>query len=393
MPKPPKPRAANGTRGRFLVPAGIYCCSHSLGLEPAATAGYVAEALETWGQRAVEGHFLGAPPWAAYAQPLEAMSARLVGATPPEVAVMNSLTVNLHLMLASFYRPRGARRKILMERPAFPSDRYAVVSHLQGHGIDPAEALVQVDGPELEAAAARLGGELALMLAGGVNYYTGEAVDLERCARAAHAAGACVGFDLAHAIGNVAVDLRRSGADFAVWCGYKYLCGGPGAPGGCFVHERHWTGARALPRLAGWWGNRADTRFEMRDSFEPAPGAAGWQVSCPSILALAALRAGLEEYDRTPGWRARREALSAAAAQGLAELAPAVKVVTPARRGAQVSLELGPNAAAVQQRLRAAGVFSDVRGTILRLSFHPLYNRRQDVAGALRALAAAVNQG
>ncbi|MGH9468567.1 MAG: kynureninase [Terriglobales bacterium] len=377
-------------RERFRIPEGVYCCSHSLGLEPRAAAAYVQEVLDVWGERAVEGHHLGTRAWAEYSRPLEAISARRVGAAPEEVAVMNSLTVNLHLMLASFYRPRGERHRILIERHAFPSDRYALASHLRQHGYDPAEALVEAEGGEIEEQIAREGGRLALVLLGGVNYFSGQSFDLAACARAAQAAGATVGFDLAHAIGNVAIDLEAAHADFAVWCGYKYLCGGPGAPGGCYVAARHWTGREALPRLAGWWGNRADTRFEMRDAFEPERGAAGWQVSCPSILSLAGLRAGLGEYAAAAGWEAKRQALTAGVRRWAAALLPEVKVVTPAPGGALVAFELGETAGAVQGKLRAAGVYSDVRGAILRLSFHPLYNRYADVVDALSALADAL---
>lgn len=380
--------------------SGVYCCSHSLGLEPRAAACRIEEVLATWGASAVEGHFTGAPSWAEYAAPLEAMSARLAGARPHEVAVMNALTVNLHLMLATFYRPCGERRKILIERPAFPSDRYAVVSHLRRHGADPAADLIQV-GPrpgghalrpgDLLDAIARAGDSLALVLVGAVNYFSGQVFDLAAVTGAAHATGAVAGFDLAHAIGNIPIALHDSGADFAVWCGYKYLCGGPGAPGGCFIHERHGLARPPLPRLAGWWGNRAETRFEMRDEFEPAPGAAGWHTSSPSLLALAALRAGLEAYDAVPvaAWQARAQALAAAFRRWSVELCPGLRSVTPADAGAQHSLELGDRAAAAQQRLRQAGIYTDVRGPILRLSFHPLYSRHADIIAALAALAAA----
>ncbi|MGH9477120.1 MAG: kynureninase [Terriglobales bacterium] len=375
-------------RERFRRMEGIYCCSHSLGLQPRAAAGYVGEVLETWGGRGVEGHFQGGPAWGEYARPLEAISARLVGAAPEEVAVMNSLSLNLHLMLASFYKPGAGRRRILIERPAFPSDRYAVVSHLRWHGYDPDETLVQVDAGELPEAIERAGPGLALVLLGGVNYYSGAALDLASCAEAAHAAGAMVGFDLAHAVGNVPIALHASGADFAVWCGYKYLCGGPGAPGACFVSERHW----GLPRLAGWWGNRAVTRFEMREAFEPEAGAAGWQVSCPSILSLAGLRAGLEEYDAVPAaaWQRKCAALAEGFGWWAGKRLPQMKAITPAKHGAQWSLELGGTAGAVQARLREEGIYSDVRGTILRVSFHPLYNRYADVVEVLAALALGI---
>ncbi|MGH9394301.1 MAG: kynureninase [Terriglobales bacterium] len=397
-------------RGQFQLPRGanggeaVYCCGHSLGPLPRAASEHVRAVLETWGERAVEGHVAGSPSWSAYAEPLARSSARLVGAQPDEVAVMHSLTVNLHLMLASFYRPTPARHCILIERPAFPSDRYAVASQLQWHGYDPAAALLEVGARPGEAALRpedllaqieAAGPRLALVLLGGVNYYTGQAFDLAAVARAAHAAGALAGFDLAHAVGNIPLALHDADADFAIWCGYKYLNGGPGAPAAAFVHQRHFSGPAPRPRLAGWWGNRADTRFEMRPGFEPEHGAAGWVLSCPSILALAGLKAGLEIFDSVPleAWQAKARALSAGFERWASELLPQVRRITPAvpeQRGAQWSLDLGARAATVHDSLRQAGIYSDVRGPILRLAFHPLYNRFQDVAAALEALDRAI---
>ncbi|MGH9519216.1 MAG: kynureninase [Terriglobales bacterium] len=377
-----------GLRDAFELPEGIYCCGHSLGPLPRRARTLLTNVLDDWGTIAVEGHHRAQPPWAEYAEPLARSCAALIGAQPEEVVVMGALSTNLHLMLASFYRPRGRRRKILIERPAFPSDRYAVVSQLRWHGLDPARDLIQADTGKLPGHVAAAGDELALVLLGGMNYYSGEALDLAACAHAAHAVGALVGFDLAHAIGNVPIDLRAADADFAVWCGYKYLCGGPGAPAGCYVNRRHFSGPAPLPRLAGWWGNCADTRFEMREEFEPAPGAAGWNVSCPSILSLAGLKAGLELFDQVPlaTWQAKSRALQRATEAWADELLPHWPRLAPPRRGAQISLQIGPAAGSVQQRLRVAGVFSDSRGDVLRLSFHPLYNRFQDVAAAFAAL-------
>lgn len=378
-----------GLRQEFELPEGVYCCGHSLGPLPRRARTLLTGVLDDWGAMAVEGHHRAQPPWAEYAEPLARSCAALVGAKPEEVVVMGALSTNLHLMLASFYRPRGRRRKILIERPAFPSDRYAVASQLRWHGLDPAQTLIQTPTNDLLARIAAAGDELALVLLGGVNYYSGEALDLAACARAAHTSGALIGFDLAHAIGNVPIDLRAADADFAVWCGYKYLCGGPGAVSGCYISARHFSGSESLPRLTGWWGNRADTRFEMREHFEPAPGAAGWNVSCPSILSLAGLRAGLELYDQVPldAWQAKGRALQRATEVWADELLPQWPRIAPPRRGAQISLRVGPEAASLPPRLRAAGVFSDARGEILRLSFHPLYNTFHDVAAAFAALA------
>lgn len=378
-------------REEFELPPGVvYACGHSLGPLPRRARDCVTEVLDTWSALAVEGHFRATPAWAEYSEPLAAMCAGLIGANADEVAVFGSLTANLHLLLATFYRPQGRRRKILIERPAFPSDRYAVVSQIRWHGLDPAECLLQVRPEEnLGDRIAAAGPELALALLGGVNYYSGQALDLAACTRAAHAAGAVAGFDLAHAIGNIEIQLRASEADFAVWCGYKYLNGGPGAPAGIFIHERH-HGAE-LPRLAGWWANRADTRFEMREAFEPAAGAAGWSPSSPSVLALAGLRGGLEIFEAVPRalWLDKSRRLQAALSAWTTETLPHYAAVTPARRGAQISLHVGTYAAAVQERLRAAGVVSDARGPILRMSFHPLYSRFQDVVAAVTALGSA----
>lgn len=393
-------------RERFQLPRGahgpaIYCCGHSLGPMPTGADAAVNDVLRIWAESGVEGHFLGQPAWAEYAEPLGRTSARLCGAQPEEVAVMHSLTVNLHLMLASFYRPTPERHRILIERPAFPSDRYAVVSQLEWHGYDPHEALVEV-GPRPGEAALREedlleriaaeGPGLALVLLGAVNYATGQSLDIAACSRAAQRTGALAGFDLAHAIGNVRLELHQANADFAVWCGYKYLNGGPGAPAGAFIHERHSTGSRPLPRLAGWWGNHADTRFEMRAKFEPAPGTAGWNVSCPSILSLAALKAALDIFDAVPpeAWQAKSRALSAGFERWARELLPQVARITPAARGAQWSLDLGARAGEIERRLRQQDVFCDVRGPILRLSFPPLHTRFLDVVLALEALERAI---
>lgn len=388
----------------FHLPTDLYLCGHSLGPQPQAAAARVAEEMQAWAALGVEGHFRSRRPWADYLAPLHAASARLAGAEPDEVAVMHSLTVNLHLMLASFYRPRGERIRVLIERPAFPSDRYAIASQLAWHGLRPEEALVEAaprpgeatlrEEDLLERIAAE-GPRLALVLLGGANYSTGQIFDLAAAARAAHAAGALAGFDLAHAIGNVPLALHAVEADFAVWCGYKYLCGGPGAPAACFVHRRHFAGSAPRARLAGWWGNRADTRFQFRDGFEPEAGAAGWAVSCPSILALAALDAALDVFQRAPleATQAKARALAGLFDRLADRYLPGVVRITPraaAARGLQVSLELRARATAVHQRLRESGAITDVRGSILRLSFHPLYHRYADVVRAVGLLRQAL---
>jgi kynureninase len=392
-----------GFRSEFRLPCDLYFCGHSLGPQPIASAEQVARELRAWAELGVEGHFRPQRPWGDYTPAMDATSARLVGAEPDEVAVMHSLGVNLHLMLASLYRPRGERARILIERPAFPSDRYAVVSHLQWHGLRTDEALVEV-GPRAgettvrqEDLLARIeteGPRLALALIGAANYITGQVFDLAACAHAAHRVGALAGFDLAHAVGNVPLALDAAEADFAVWCGYKYLNGGPGAPAGVFVHRRHFAaGVAPRPRLAGWWGNRADTRFAMRPDFEPEAGAAGWAVSCPSILSLSALDAALAMFARAPleAMFAKSRALVAIFDRLADAQLSGLQRVTPrdaAARGGQVSLGLADAAAAaaLQQRLRAAGLVCDTRGPILRVSFHPLYHRYVDAVRCIEAL-------
>ncbi|MGC1372381.1 MAG: kynureninase, partial [Candidatus Sulfotelmatobacter sp.] len=268
--------ALRGFRERFLIPktaAGgdcVYLCGHSLGLQPKTAAEYVEQELRDWAQLGVEGHFRAKNPWMPYHRLLTEQTAELIGANPSEVVVMNSLTVNLHLMMVSFYRPTPARHKILIERGAFPSDQYAVKSQIQFHGFDPATSLVELNPrpgefcmreEDIEQLIERGGDAIALIMLGGVNYATGQAFDIERITRVGHKAGCVVGFDLAHAAGNVQLNLHEWGQDFAVWCNYKYLNGGPGCVGGCFVHERHaqnWS----LPRFAGWWGHDQETRFE-----------------------------------------------------------------------------------------------------------------------------------
>src|SRR5262245_34874494 len=315
-------------RERFFLPEGpgggpaIYFCGHSLGLQPRRARELVVGELDAWARHGVGGHFLGEAPWYSYHELLRGPAARLVGARPDEVVFMNGLTVNLHLMLATFYRPDGERYRILIDEPTFPSDRYAITTHLRHHGHNPAHALLTV-GPrpgeqllrteDIEEVLDRDGEVIAVVLLSAVNFLTGQWLDVPRLVESAHRQGAVLGLDLAHAAGNVPLALHDWGVDFAVWCSYKYLNGGPGAVAGCFVHERHGQNLE-LPRLAGWWGNDPATRFRMHlePEFVPRPGADGWQVSNPPILALAPLRASLELFDEAtmPALRARSERLT-----------------------------------------------------------------------------------
>ena len=388
-------------RGRFALPLAadgrpaIYLCGHSLGLMPLAARAELAAAVDDWARLAVLGHEGARRPWITYHDALAAPTAELLGCRTDEIAIMNSLSVNLQLMLASFYRPSGRRRCIVIEAGAFPSDRYAAATHLQWHGVAPAEALIEIApraGEEclreedVEALLERRGEEIALVLWPGVQYLTGQAFDLARVARAAHATGALVGFDLAHSVGNMPLPLRDSAADFAVWCSYKYLNAGPGAIGGCFVHRRHCDPAR--PRLAGWWAHELATRFEMPHDFRAAAGAAGFQLSNQSVLGAAPLVASLELF-REAGMQRLREksvALTAFLEQLIGERTPQVRVITPragAARGAQLSLRLdgGPERSRrVFEWLAAHGAICDWRKPdIIRAAPVPLYNGFEDV--------------
>lgn len=394
-------------RSRFALPKDgrrtlTYLCGHSLGLMPRSAARAVAAELESWAAHGVEGHF-GAAGWLDYHERFSAPLAALVGARRGEVVAMNTLTVNLHLMLVSFYRPTKRRYKILIERDAFPSDRYAVQSQLRFHGLDPHDALLelaprrgswQLDRERFDALLAAEGERIALILLPGVQYLSGERLDIGALSNAARRYGCAIGFDLAHAIGNVPLALHRDAPDFAVWCSYKYLNAGPGAVGGCFVHERAADTQR--PRFEGWWGHDARRRFQMEREFAPLRGAEGWQLSNPPILSLAPLAASLALFADTGLARLRRKsvALTGRLLELLdAELGGRARVLTPAdpeRRGAQVALRFDPpprRATEFAARLRAAGVVADWRPpNVLRLAPVPLYNRFEDVDAAVRAL-------
>jgi kynureninase len=399
-------------RARFELPHDahgkplIYLCGHSLGLMPHAARALITQELDDWGALGARGHEAARRPWIPYHENLAAGLAELTGARTHEVVAMNSLTVNLHLMLAAFYRPRGKRRKILIEAGAFPSDRHAVASQLEWHGLDAHNSLVElapaaaedvVSEEEIEGTLQQIGSEVALVLWPGVQYRTGQAFDLARIARAAHRARCLVGFDLAHSIGNTELALAHCGADFAVWCSYKYLNAGPGAIGGCFIHERHLSTA---PRahLAGWWGHEATTRFLMRPEFHAAAGAPGWQLSNPSILAAAPLIASLEIFTQAQlvRLRAKSIALTGFLEFLLERLTPAVRIITPrepAERGCQLSLHID-GGRPVFERLSAAGVVCDWREPdTLRVAPVPLYNRFEEVWHFSTLLAQALRNG
>lgn len=393
-------------RERFALPRGpqgepvVYLCGHSLGLMPLAARGLVMEELDDWAQLAVLGHEHARRPWIPYHENLRDGLAGLTGAKSSEVVAMSSLTVNLHLMLAAFYRPGGERRRILIEAGAFSSDRHAVASQIAWRGFDPRETLIELSAPEgadtipeesIESYLQEHGAEVALVLWPGVQYRTGQAFDLGRIAHAAHRAGCMAGFDLAHSIGNMPHALHDIGADFAVWCSYKYLNGGPGAIGGCFVHEKH-----DPPHLAGWWGHEQATRFRMGPEFHAAAGAAGWQLSNPPILSAAPLIASLQLFEQAGLERLRRKsvALTGYLEYLLDRLTPDVQLITPRAaesRGCQLSVRImgaRGRGRRVFEALTARGVIADWREPdTIRLAPIPLYNSFADVFRGTEALA------
>ncbi|EMR00846.1 kynureninase [Cesiribacter andamanensis] len=389
-------------RERFLFPQtpsgelAIYFCGNSLGLQPKATREYLEKELQKWAQYAVDGHFWAEEPWYTYHQHLTKPLARLVGALPHEVVAMNNLTTNLHLLLVSFYRPAQGRYKILMEGGAFPSDQYAVESQVRLKGYAPEQAIVEVfprpgehvlRTDDILAAIDENKDELALVLFSGIQYYTGQLFDMPAITKAAHAAGALCGFDLAHAMGNVPMQLHNWGVDFAAWCTYKYLNSGPGSTAGVYIHER-WANDPATPRFAGWWGHNQQERFKMEKGFKPMPGAEGWLLSNSNILSLAAQRASLAIFEEAGIEALRRKSLQLT---GYLEWMLChqvgcdkwgIEIITPSdpeARGAQLSL-LVKGGKPLFDKIDEAGVICDWREpNVIRLAPAPLYNSFQDV--------------
>jgi kynureninase len=399
-------------RDQFYFPGNadgkplLYFCGNSLGLQPRNARAFVVQELDDWAKYGVEGHFHAKNPWMPYHELLTEQMADLVGALPVETVVMNTLTVNLHLMMTSFYRPTPERYKILIESDAFPSDRYAVASQVQWHGFTPEEAILElrpragevlIRAADIAEQLEKEGSRVALVLLGGVNYYTGQVFDFQEITRQAHAQGCSVGFDMAHGAGNIPLGLHDSGADFAVWCTYKYLNAGPGNLAGCFVHERH---ARRfdLPRFAGWWGHNKATRFNMRYDFDPLPGAEGWQLSNPPIVSLAALRASLEVFRAAGGMGPLREKSLALTGylESLLHQLPGhrIRLITPsdpAQRGCQLSIQVQDADKSLHQRLTTEGVITDWREPdVIRVAPVPLYNSFQDVFDFVERLKACL---
>jgi kynureninase len=404
-------------RSQFLIPKhngkdAIYFCGNSLGLQPVTAQKLVDRQFQTWKDLAIEGFFQGDEPWLSYHKGLTKTLASIVGAKSDEVTAMNSLTVNLHLLMVTFYKPTNKRFKIIMEGGAFPSDQYALESQARFHGYDPAEAIIEIFPREGEftlrtadiiKAIKDHADELALVMFGGINYFTGQFFDIEAITKAAHDAGAYAGFDLAHAAGNVLLSLHDWNVDFATWCSYKYMNSGPGGISGIYVHEKHFDN-KSLNRFAGWWGYNEEKRFLMTPGFEPDKGAAGWQVSTSPIMLLTLHKAALDIFEQAGGilpLRKKSELLTGYLEFLINEInthkgEELFKIITPKNteeRGSQLSVVCKRNAKATFNFLMENGVIGDWREpNVIRLSPVPLYNSFSDVFEAGRALSASADK-
>ena len=392
-------------RAEFRLPgehngkAWNYFTGNSLGLQPKQTQDYINQELTDWANLGVEGHFEAKNPWLNYHEYLGEKMAKIVGAKTSEVVVMNTLTTNLHLLMVSFYQPTADRFKILIESDAFPSDRYAVESQLKFHGFDPKEGLIEwrpKPGKELldmeDYQSLIEEHDIALVLVGGVNYYTGQYLDIKKIADLGHAAGAAVGIDLAHGAGNIQPELHDSGVDFAAWCTYKYLNSGPGSLSGLFVHEKH-ENKPDLPRFAGWWNHNKSTRFNMRQPFDVMPGAEGWQLSNPPILSMAAIKSSLDLFDEVGMDALRKKSLLLT---GYFEFlvnqldTDRIRIITPSdpeRRGCQLSIQVKNADKSLHQALSDAHIITDWREPdVIRCAPVPMYNRFEDVFAFVETL-------
>ncbi len=372
----------------------LYFTGNSLGLQPKTTKAVVEQELKDWANLGVEGHFQAKNPWMPYHEYLTQSMAKIMGANTIEVVVMNTLTANLHFLMASFYVPTKKRPKILIESDAFPSDRFAVQTQLEFHGYDPTDCLIEwspragetlLHIEDLESLLEKQGTEIALLLIGGVNYYTGQYLDLKKIAELGHAKGCKVGIDLAHGAGNIQPDLHASGVDFAVWCTYKYLNSGPGSLGGVFVHQRY-AHDKNLKRFAGWWSQNKTTRFDMRQALDITPGAEGWQVSNPPILSMAAIKASLDLFNEV-GMEALREKsiqLTGYLEYLINELNnPDIEIITPKdpnQRGCQLSIRVKNTDKTLHKKLTEKHVITDWREPdVIRCAPAPFYNSFEDV--------------
>lgn len=399
-------------RAEFHVPQyngedTIYFTGNSLGLQPKAAATALQTELDDWATHGVEGHFRARHPWVSYHERFADGLAQLVGAKTEEVVAMNALTVNLHLLLVSFYRPEGKRRKILCEAKAFPSDQYALASQVRFHGGDPETDIIEIaprDGTsvieeaDIEDVLRTCGDEIALVMMGGVQYFTGQWLDMDRITRAAHSAGAVCGFDLAHAVGNVPLQLHDWDVDFACWCTYKYLNSGPGAVAGAFVHSRH-VSSESIPRFEGWWGHNAKRRFLMESQFDSMGTAEAWQMSNAPVFNMAIHAASLDQFSSIGmgALRAKSLRLTSYLEAGIQAVARhnqvQLEVITPAdanRRGCQLSLVAHGFGRELFQTLTDAGVVADWREpNVIRMAPVPLYNTFEDIARFIHVLKSA----
>ncbi|RZS67069.1 kynureninase [Pseudobacter ginsenosidimutans] len=390
-------------RERFLIPQvngkdAIYFTGNSLGLQPKTVRSYVQQELDDWAEYGVEGHFHAKNPWFSYHEIFPEKVSKIVGALPEEVVVMNQLTVNLHLLMVSFYRPTKQRFKIICEAKAFPSDQYALETQLKFHGYDLKDALVEIAPRQGEhtmriedilTAIDTHKDSLALVMFGGVNYYSGQVLDMKTITEAAHKAGAIAGFDLAHGAGNIPLELHNWNVDFACWCSYKYLNSGPGGVAGAFVHQKHLSN-KELPRFAGWWGHTKETRFLMQPGFDPIPTAEGWQLSNAPVLSMAAHKASVDIFDEAgmPALVKKGKAMSGYLQFILEEMnaqsgTKVVEVITPkneSERGCQVSLLMLVRGKEVFKTLMDRGVIADWREpNVIRVAPVPMYNKFEDV--------------
>lgn len=401
-----------GFRNKFYFPKDtqgnplIYLCGNSLGLQPKQTEKYIKEELEDWANFGVEGHTQAKHPWMPYHEFLTKSMASIVGAKESEVVIMNGLTANLHLMMVSFYQPNPKRHKIIIESDAFPSDKYAVESQIKFHGYDPKESLILWKPragedicrlEDLKSILKDQGEQVALLMIGTTNYYSGQSFPIKEITDLGHHYGAKVGFDLAHGVGNILPNLHENGADFAVWCTYKYLNSGPGSLGGVFVHENH-AKNNSLNRFAGWWGHNKETRFNMRYDFDALPGAEGWQLSNPPILSMAAIRASLDLFEAAgiKNLRAKSIQLTGFLEYLIFNLNNKnINIITPKNpeeRGAQLSIQLKNIDKTLHTKLTKAGVISDWREPdVIRVAPAPLYNSFEDVFEFVERLKKLLN--